>query len=86
MGWRAAAGWGGGTLRCVNLIGLDRVAQYSRAHEPTGFAAADFSRVRRAKLQRFALERLISMVVKLNQDVEIGIEVKPRAQGHLAPA
>ena len=40
----------------------------------------------RAPLQRFTLERLISMLVKLNQDVEISIEVKPRTHGHLAPA
>jgi predicted XRE-type DNA-binding protein len=42
--------------------------------------------VRQAKLQRFTLERLISMLVKLNQDVEISVEMKPRARGHLALA
>jgi hypothetical protein len=64
----------------------DQHISVRRAHELTGFAAADISRVRQAKLQRFTLERLISMLVKLNQDVEISIEVKPRAHGHLAPA
>jgi predicted XRE-type DNA-binding protein len=57
-----------------------------KAHELTGFAAADFSRVRQAKLDRFTLERLISMLVKLNEDIEVSIEVKPRQHGHLAPA
>lgn len=50
-----------------------------RAHELTGFAAADFSRVRQAKLQRFILDRLISMLGKLDQDVDVSIDVKPRA-------
>jgi predicted XRE-type DNA-binding protein len=49
-----------------------------RAHELTGFAAADFSRVRQAKLQRFTLDRLISMLGKLDQDVEISVNVRPR--------
>ncbi|WP_426436668.1 helix-turn-helix domain-containing protein [Bradyrhizobium genosp. P] len=56
-----------------------------KAHELTGFAAADFSRVRQAKLDRFTLERLISMLVKLNEDIEVSIEVKPRQHGHFVP-
>ena len=56
-----------------------------RAHELTGFAAADFSRVRQAKLQRFTLDRLISMLGKLDQDVEVSIEVK-RRRGRSVPA
>jgi predicted XRE-type DNA-binding protein len=50
-----------------------------RAHELTGFAAADFSRVRQAKLRRFTVERLIGMLGKLNQDVEVSVSVRPRA-------
>jgi hypothetical protein len=57
-----------------------------RAHELTGFAAADFSRVRQAKLQRFTIERLISMLVKLNDDVEVSLDVRPRGHGHVKPA
>ena len=57
-----------------------------RAHELTGFAAADFSRVRQAKLQRFTLDRLISMLGKLDHDVEVSIDVKPRTHPHAIPA
>ena len=57
-----------------------------RAQELTGFAAADFSRVRQAKLQRFTLDRLISMLGKLDQDVEVSIDVKPRVRTHAIPA
>ncbi len=49
-----------------------------RAHEITGFAAADFSRVRQAKLQRFTIDRLIAMLGKLDQDVEVSVNVRPR--------
>jgi predicted XRE-type DNA-binding protein len=64
----------------AKIIGVldDEGISVRRAQELTGFAAADFSRVRQAKLQRFTLERLISMLVKLNHDVEISIDVKPR--------
>jgi predicted XRE-type DNA-binding protein len=50
-----------------------------RAHEITGFAAADFSRVRRAKLQRFTIDRLMAMLGRLNQDVEVTVKVRQRS-------
>jgi predicted XRE-type DNA-binding protein len=56
-----------------------------RAHEVTGFAAADFSRVRQAKVQRFTIDRLIGMLGKLDQDVELNVNVRPRDVS-LAPA
>jgi predicted XRE-type DNA-binding protein len=49
-----------------------------RAHELTGFAAADFSRVRQAKLQRFTVDRLMQMLAKLNQDVEVSVSIRSR--------
>src|SRR5271156_1779814 len=51
-----------------------------RAHELTGFAAADFSRVRQAKLQRFTVDRLMQMLGKLNQDVEVSVSIRPRSE------
>lgn len=64
----------------------DKEISVRKAHELTGFAAADFSRVRQARLDRFTLERLISMLVKLNGDVEVSIEVKSRQHGQVVPA
>jgi predicted XRE-type DNA-binding protein len=49
------------------------------AHEMTGFAAADFSRVRQAKLGRFTIDRLMAMLDRLDQDVEVTVSVQPRA-------
>ena len=67
----------------AKIIGVldDQKISVRRAHELTGFAAADFSRVRSAKLQRFTVERLIAMLHKLNQDVEISVSVRPRRAG-----
>ena len=57
-----------------------------RAHELTGFAAADFSRVRRAKLSRFTVDRLMAMLDRLGQEVEVSVTVHPRpAPGAEAP-
>ncbi len=49
-----------------------------RAHELTGFAAADFSRVRQAKLSRFTIDRLMAMLDRLGQDVEVTVSVQPK--------
>src|SRR5690242_14404602 len=75
-------------MLAAKIIGVldDRGITVRRAHELTGYAAADFSRVRQAKLQRFTIERLISMLVKLNADVEVSIQVKPRHPRALVPA
>jgi predicted XRE-type DNA-binding protein len=52
-----------------------------RAHDMTGFAAADFSRIRQAKLSRFTIDRLMAMLDRLDQDVEVTVSVQPRTGG-----
>ncbi len=42
-----------------------RSISVQRAHEFTGFAAAEFSRVRQAKLRRFTIDRLVQMLGRL---------------------
>lgn len=44
----------------------------------TGFAAADFSRIRQAKLDRFTIDRLMAILNKLDRRVEVSITVAPR--------
>lgn len=51
------------------------------AAELTGTAAADFSRIRRAKLDRFTIDRLLTVLRKLDQRVKIAVEV---AEGEAA--
>jgi predicted XRE-type DNA-binding protein len=64
----------------AKIIGvLDaRKMSVRRAHEVTGFAAADFSRVRQAKLARFTVDRLMSMLDRLGQQVDISVDIRPR--------
>jgi predicted XRE-type DNA-binding protein len=68
------------SMLAAKIIGVldDEGISVRRAHELTGFAAADFSRVRQAKVQRFTIDRLMAMLVKLNADVEVSIDVHPR--------
>lgn len=47
------------------------------AHARTGFAAADFSRIRNADLARFTADRLMSILNKLGSRVEVRIRVRP---------
>lgn len=49
------------------------------AHELTGMAAADFSRIRRAKLSRFTVDRLMTVLDRLGQRVEVDVKVVPKA-------
>src|SRR5258708_5211624 len=48
-------------ILAAKIIGIldDQKLTVRRAHELTGFAAADFSRVRQAKLSRFTVDRLM---------------------------
>jgi predicted XRE-type DNA-binding protein len=47
------------------------------AHARTGFAAADFSRIRNADLGRFTADRLVSILNRLGSRVEVRIRVRP---------
>lgn len=68
-------------MLAARIIGvLDaRGLSVRRAASATGFAAADFSRVRNADLGRFTLDRLIRMLRALDDSVEvtIGFETRP---------
>ena len=50
-----------------------------KAARLTGFAAADFSRIRNVKLGRFTIDRLMTMLDRLGQEVEVSVKVHPRA-------
>jgi predicted XRE-type DNA-binding protein len=55
---------------------LDREQLTVRAaHSRTGIAAADFSRIRNADLDRFTVDRLMSIINRLGSRVEVKIRV-----------
>lgn len=57
---------------------LDREDLTVRAAQArTGFAAADFSRIRSANVARFTADRLISILNKLGSRIDIRIRVRP---------
>lgn len=51
------------------------------AEARTGIAAADFSRIRQVKLDRFTIDRLMRILDRLNRDVRVKISVAPRVGG-----
>ncbi len=60
---------------------LDRERLTVRAaHGRTGFAAADFSRIRNADLGRFTVDRLMSILNRLGSRVEVKVRIK-RTEG-----
>jgi predicted XRE-type DNA-binding protein len=70
----------------AKIIGVldDRALTIRKAQELSGIAAADFSRIRQAKLDRFTVDRLMNILDRLGQDVEVEVRVHPRAEAATA--
>ncbi len=68
-------------LLAAKIIGVldDRRLGVQAAAILTGVAASEFSRIRNAKLDRFTIDRMITILGKLGQEVEVSISVRPRA-------
>jgi predicted XRE-type DNA-binding protein len=64
----------------------ERKLSVRAAEKLTGVGAAEFSRIRNAKLQRFTLDRMITILGKLDQDVEVIVKVRPRPASAMLPA
>lgn len=63
---------------------LDQQELSVRAAERlTGVAASEFSRIRNVKLDRFTIDRMITILGKLGQEVDFRVKVRPR---HRDPA
>lgn len=65
--------------RIIKALDAQRLT-VRQAHELTGFAAADFSRIRRANLGRFTVDRLMTMLARLGREVEVTVTDRPRRQ------
>lgn len=56
---------------------LDRQGLSVRgAHDVTGIAAADFSRIRNADLGRFTVDRLMTTINRLGSRVEVAVKIR----------
>ena len=49
---------------------------FRAAHDRTGIAVADFSRIRNADLGRFTVDRLMSIINRLGSRVEVKVRVR----------
>lgn len=63
----------------------EQVLSTRRAASLTGFAAADFSRIRTADLGRFSIDRLIKILASLNNSIMVSIEFTDRADSEPPP-
>lgn len=74
-------------ILAAQIIGIlhDRKLTVRKAASISGFAAADFSRVRNADLGRFTLDRLIRMLGALDDSIEVTIQLAPRTARQRAP-
>jgi predicted XRE-type DNA-binding protein len=70
-------------LLAAEIIGVMDVRPLTarKAEELTGIAAADFSRIRKTKLDRFTIDRLMTILGRLDQDVEVVVTVRPYHAG-----
>jgi len=68
-------------ILAAEIIGQldERKLTVRAAQELTGIAAADFSRIRHAKLDRFTIDRLMMILDRLGQRVEVEVTVTTRA-------
>ena len=71
--------------RIVSVLD-DRGLSVRKAGARTGFAAADFSRVRNADLGRFTLDRLIRMLSALDRGLRVSMRVERRQESRMAAA
>jgi len=49
------------------------------AERLTGVTHSEFSRIRNAKLGRFSLDRMITILGKLDRNIEVSISFRPRS-------
>ena len=75
-------------LLAARIIGIldDEGLSTRKAQEKTGINHADFARIRNGKLDRFTIDRLMTVLNKLGQQVEVRIDLRPYPASKEAPA
>lgn len=64
----------------AKIIGVldDRKLSTRDAEKLTGVSHSEFSRIRNTQLRRFTLDRMIAILGKLDEDVEVSVTFRPR--------
>jgi predicted XRE-type DNA-binding protein len=71
--------------KIINVLD-ERKLSVRAAEKLTRVAASEFSRIRNAKLERFTIDRMITILGKLGQDVEVTVNVRQRPDDSMTPA
>jgi predicted XRE-type DNA-binding protein len=66
------------SILAAKIIGIldDRELSVRKAEEQTGVKASEFSRLRNAHLERFTVDRLMSIINRLHCRVEVKVSVR----------
>ena len=74
-------------LLAARIIGIldDEGLSTRKAEGRTGVSHADFTRIRNVQLDRFTIDRLMTVLNKLGQQVDVQIDVHPRVVAGEAP-
>jgi len=65
---------GGQIIKILDKEGLST----RQAEAKTGISHSEFSRIRQARFGRFTIDRLMAILYRLGQQVEISVDVHPR--------
>ena len=70
------------SILAAKIIGVldDQELSIRKAEVMTGVNHSEFARIRRMKLDRFTIDRLISILNRFNQRVEFDIKLLPQAE------
>jgi len=71
------------TLVAARIIGIldERQLSTRDAEKVTGISHSELSRIRNTQLRRFTLDRMITILGKLDEDVEVNVSFRPRQPG-----
>ena len=66
------------SILAAKVIGIldDRELSVRKAEEQTGVKASEFSRIRNAHLERFTVDRLMTIINRLHCRVDVKVSVK----------
>ncbi|MBF0457561.1 MAG: XRE family transcriptional regulator [Nitrospirae bacterium] len=67
-------------IMAAKIIGVldERKLTTREAERLTGVSHSEFSRIRNARLRRFTIDRMITILEKLDEDIEVDITFKSR--------
>jgi predicted XRE-type DNA-binding protein len=69
-------------LVAAKIIGVldDRRLSTREAEKLTGVPHPEFSRIRNTQLRRFTLDRMITILGKLDEEIEVNVTFRPRGE------